>query len=130
MHIFLDEIRKRMERLGIIIEEKRIALENAPKGVINIDKTDEKTQYYYKESSSDMVRKYLKNSEVHIAEEFYWEHLGRMDDTDYVEKNLNKITNYEKNNIFPGDRLILTHETSRCPINSKIIEKIIHTYLL
>ena len=45
-------------------------------------------------------------------------------------KNLNKITNYEKNDIFPGDKLILTHETSRYPINSKIIAKIIQKYLL
>ena len=49
---------------------------------------------------------------VRLRKEYYWEHLGMMDDAAYSEKNLNKITNYEKNDIFPGDKLILTHETS------------------
>lgn len=264
MYIFLNEIENRMEKLRKIIEEKQVALQNAPKGVINICKTDERIQYYYKESSEDKVRKYLKNREVHIVKElfqkdydqkvlklaqnelkqlkkimgkyplqmcegvyeklnecrktlvepieisdeefiknwqnveydrmgfskddaeyytddgervrskseiiiahalrkhgipyryeyplylngygmvrpdfvvlnvrlrkeYYWEHLGMMDDADYSERNLYKLTNYEKNDILPGDKLIVTHETLKHPINLKIIEKIIQKFLI
>lgn len=66
---------------------------------------------------------------MHERKEMYWEHMGLLDDEGYREYALNKITAYEKNGIFPGDRLILTHETLKWPINSKIIEKVIYQYL-
>lgn len=66
---------------------------------------------------------------VRLRKEMYWEHMGMMDDSDYLEKALQKITTYEKNDIFPGKQLILTHETARFPINSRTIEKMIFQYL-
>ena len=68
---------------------------------------------------------------LNIAErkEIYWEHFGMMDDPDYVEKALHKIELYEENGIFPGDRLILTYETQKSPINQKAIRRIIQKYL-
>lgn len=45
--------------------------------------------------------------------EIYWEHEGMMDDPAYVEKALKKIEKYEKNGIFRGVNLIVTHETSK-----------------
>ncbi len=71
MYTFLNEIEKRMEKLKQIIEEKQEALQNAPQGVINICKTNERVQYYYKESSQDTVRKYLKNNEIHIVKDLF-----------------------------------------------------------
>lgn len=62
--------------------------------------------------------------------EIYWEHLGLMDDHDYREKNFNKIVYYESNGYFPGDRLILTFETARQPLTTKMIEMMINKYLL
>ena len=62
--------------------------------------------------------------------EYYWEHLGKMDDLEYIGRALQRIEGYEKNQIFLGDKLILTHETLRMPINTKNIEKIIFHYLL
>jgi len=62
--------------------------------------------------------------------EYYWEHLGMMDDASYSEKAVMKIETYEKNSIFPGDSLILTYETSVHPLDSRLIELIIHKYLL
>lgn len=59
----------------------------------------------------------------------YWEHLGMMDDAEYCEHALDRIDAYERNDIFPGDRLILTHETQQKPMNSKMIEKMIEKYL-
>lgn len=61
--------------------------------------------------------------------EFLWEHMGMMDNAEYAESALRKIETYQRNNIFPGDRLILTHETSKHPINSRLIEKLIFKYL-
>lgn len=61
--------------------------------------------------------------------EIYWEHLGMMDDTNYVEKTLRKITAYEQNKIFPGENLILTYETKTNPINLKIVRLMIERYL-
>lgn len=55
--------------------------------------------------------------------------MGLMDNFEYAEEALRRIDMYEKNDIFPGDKLILTHETAKSPINSKIIEKIIVQYL-
>jgi len=46
---------------------------------------------------------------VKERKEYYWEHMGRMDDPDYVEKALQRIALYEKNDIFPGDKLLLSH---------------------
>ena len=66
---------------------------------------------------------------VQSRKELLWEHMGMMDDESYRDYALNRIIDYEKHGIFPGDRLILTHETLNNPINSKIIEKTILQYL-
>ncbi len=66
---------------------------------------------------------------VRSRKEMFWEHMGMLDDDNYREYALDKITAYEKNGIFPGDKLILTHETLKNPVNSRIIEKIITQYL-
>ena len=67
---------------------------------------------------------------VRSRKEIYWEHMGMMDNNEYVENALRKIDTYEKNDIFPGDRLILTHETAKHPLNARIIEKVIMQYLI
>lgn len=67
---------------------------------------------------------------VKNRKEMYWEHLGLMDDHDYRERNLNKLAFYEMNDYFPGDRLILTFETAKQPLSSRLIELIIDKYLL
>lgn len=66
---------------------------------------------------------------VRKRKEIYWEHLGMMDDTNYVESALQKIALYEQNGIFPGDNLILTYETRKNPINQKIVKLMIQHYL-
>lgn len=47
------------------------------------------------------------------GEEIYWEHDGRMDDPIYAQNAVKKIQAYEENGIYPGERLILTFETSK-----------------
>lgn len=67
---------------------------------------------------------------VRLRKEIHWEHLGMMDDPAYAEKALQKITAYEQAGIFPGENLILTHETKQNPINQKLILMMIRQYLL
>lgn len=62
--------------------------------------------------------------------EMYWEHFGMMDDSDYVEKAIYKISKYEQNGLYVGDKLIFTYETRKTPINRKQIKGIIQQYLL
>ena len=55
--------------------------------------------------------------------EFFWEHLGRMDETDYCRRTVLRIRTYEKNGIIPGRDLILTMETSQNPLNLSVINQ-------
>lgn len=66
--------------------------------------------------------------DIKTRREIYWEHLGRMDKEDYLEDNLKKLAAYEKNGIFPGDRLILSFETQKSPIDQKIIGLLIQKH--
>ena len=59
----------------------------------------------------------------------YWEHLGMMDDSEYVDRALKKIATYEQNGIFPGENLVLTYETRTNPINQKMVMLMIQHYL-
>lgn len=62
--------------------------------------------------------------------EFFYEHFGMMDEEKYVSDALKKIEAYEKNDIFPGQQLIITLETRTMPLNIRILEKIIRNYFL
>ncbi len=62
--------------------------------------------------------------------EFFWEHLGMVDDENYARNALKKLEAYEKNDILVGQELILTAETKAMPLNIRILEKKIRRYLL
>ena len=64
------------------------------------------------------------------GEEIYWEHNGRMDDSEYARKAIRKIETYEKNGIFPGQKLILTFETLQDGLDMKVVESLVKEYLL
>lgn len=66
---------------------------------------------------------------VRTRQTLYWEHMGMMDDPDYVENALHKIAAYEQNEIFLGQGLILTYETRKCPLNQKQVMLMIQNYL-
>lgn len=55
-------------------------------------------------------------------EEVYLEHFGMMDDADYVENTMYKMNTYEKNGIYLGVNLFITHETSRSPLNTRALD--------
>ena len=62
-------------------------------------------------------------------QEFYWEHCGMMGDSDYSIRLVSRLAVYAKKDIILGKNLILTMETSRTPLSTKYIEKIINTFL-
>ncbi len=57
--------------------------------------------------------------------EIYYEHLGRMDDEDYANKNTRKIINYNKNDLVLGDNLFVTMETKRNPLDVRVLDNLI-----
>ncbi len=63
-------------------------------------------------------------------EVFVWEHLGMMDDREYVDRNIVKLKNYEDSGYILGKNLIITMEDNNYPISSKSIEKKIDAYLV
>lgn len=63
-------------------------------------------------------------------QEIYWEHLGMMDDPEYSDNALGRIKRYEQNGLFPGERLILSVETLRHPINLWEIKRFVEHYCM
>ena len=63
------------------------------------------------------------------GKEIYWEHEGMMDKQEYARTAVRKIESYQKNDIYPGDHLILTFETEQSVLNSKTIEGLVNKYL-
>lgn len=61
---------------------------------------------------------------------FYLEHLGMMDDPEYLEHALSKLNMYQRNGYFLGEDLIITYETKQNPLNTRMLERILIHYLL
>ena len=59
----------------------------------------------------------------------HWEHEGMMDKQEYARNAVRKIELYQKNGIYPGERLILTFETEQSMLNQNILEKLVEKYL-
>lgn len=70
-----------------------------------------------------------RGERVRSKSEKILEHDGRMDDPIYARNAVRKIAAYEENDIFPGERLILTFETEKTMLNTRLIEKLVHKYL-
>lgn len=58
-------------------------------------------------------------------EELYWEHFGLVDDPDYLERMIEKVSAYIQNGIIPGKSLICTFESRAHPFSSFDAEKIV-----
>lgn len=59
----------------------------------------------------------------------YWEHCGRIDKSNYVNRTITKLHTYLMHGIIPTINLILTFETQEQPLTYDIIEKNIDMYL-
>lgn len=64
------------------------------------------------------------------GKEYYWEHLGKMDDVDYYGNVQWRLDLYARNKIFIGDKLLLTYETGYHSISVPVIEYTIENYLI
>lgn len=60
--------------------------------------------------------------DVKDRQEKYLEHFGMMGDLDYVNNMMLKITTYEQNNIFLGERLLCTFESANRPLNIAVLK--------
>lgn len=57
--------------------------------------------------------------------EVYYEHFGRMDDPEYAENSVRKLTVYSLNGYTLGDNLFATFETRRQPLDIRVLEDLI-----
>lgn len=62
-------------------------------------------------------------------QELYWEHEGMIDREEYARSAVKKLESYQKNGIYPGERLILTFETEQSMLNPNILENMVEKYL-
>lgn len=67
---------------------------------------------------------------VRLRKVYIHEHMGMMDDPEYVDQNMRKLAAYQRNGYFPGINLILTFETKGVPFDPRIMDGIIRQYLL
>ncbi len=59
----MNEIDERIIFLQNLVQAKHKEVKKAPKGILNIARAGNRVQYYFKNSSKDKVRKYLKKSQ-------------------------------------------------------------------
>lgn len=58
-------------------------------------------------------------------EEVYLEHFGLMDNSEYMDSVLYKLNTYERNGIYLGVNLFITHETSKMPLNTRALDRML-----
>lgn len=58
----------------------------------------------------------------------YWEHRGMMDDKEYAKNSVQRIKALMKEDIFIGEKLIITEETSTNPLGTIEIDAVIKKY--
>lgn len=58
----------------------------------------------------------------------YWEHRGMMDDREYSKSSVQRLREYAKEDIYCGDNLIISEETSAFPLGTLEIERMIRHY--
>lgn len=66
---------------------------------------------------------------LRTRQEFAWEHFGMMDDPDYASRAAEKLRLYAENGFFPGKNLIITMETTKQQLSSKMLREVIKAYL-
>lgn len=60
----------------------------------------------------------------------YWEHLGKVNDQEYLDNNKHKFEVYEMYGIVPWDNLIVSYSQRDYGINEKLIDGLIQGWLL
>lgn len=65
---------------------------------------------------------------IDTREEFYLEHFGMMNNSDYCEKAILKLNKYAQNGIYPGKNLLLTFETENISLDMKLVEQMLKEF--
>lgn len=66
--------------------------------------------------------------DVRTRREVFLEHLGKVDDPGYVNRNMWKFREYEQSGINLGKNLLVTYESTKDPLNTKIVEEFIRVH--
>lgn len=62
---------------------------------------------------------------------YYWEHFGRMDDPKYIEESyMPKINDYYNFEFLPGEKLLMTFESRRHPLDITQVKRLIEQFLI
>ena len=64
--------------------------------------------------------------DISTRKEVYWEHLGLLDDHNYLCKNLRKLDEYRHHGIYQRKNLIVTYETSANPLDTEGIRRMLN----
>ncbi len=67
---------------------------------------------------------------VRTRKTYLWEHSGMLSDPDYTNYAIKKFEKYTLAGYYPGANLILSFESSTCPLSSRVIECNINNFLL
>ena len=67
---------------------------------------------------------------VRLRKDYYWEHLGKLGDMKYANRNVSKLERYTLEGAIDDSQLILTFETNEHPLNTRVIEEKIRRFLL
>lgn len=67
---------------------------------------------------------------VRTRQEFFWEHCGKMSDSDYTNNMTKRLRQFAATGIITGKNLILTMETDTAPLSTKEVEQVIKTFLM
>lgn len=62
--------------------------------------------------------------------EYIWEHFGMMDDSQQSAKSVARLQAFQSCGMFPGEKLIITMESSNKPLTEELVERIVYKYLL
>ncbi len=67
---------------------------------------------------------------IHTGKIKFWEHAGKMDNSDYADEFVRKININSANGLLLGHDVILTFETSEHPLDIKNVKRIVSEDLL
>ena len=59
---------------------------------------------------------------------YFWEHFGKMDDVEYAKRAVEKIYLYNEHGYEIGKNLIVTMETSSCPMSAALARDTVYTH--
>jgi hypothetical protein len=116
------------EGIPVYMTNKGLRVRSKSEQIIaeRLDANDIPYKYEYPVTIDDVVYhpdfKILRMSD---RKEIFYEHLGRMDDPGYSQKNIVRLNRYSLNGIVQGDNLVTTMETSMTPLDTRVLDRLI-----